>query len=105
MSLQETISEFRRAIGRQYPVLVDAKCNTVSFPKPLVNATAQSFTLNNSSSVLFNVDIGADVSILCKLTYKNTFQDSRLICLNKSAIVLIGYGGTNMEVLGSVTAS
>ena len=87
-----------------YLLMIDAKCNTVSFPKPLVNATVQPFTVNNSSNVLFKVDTRADVSILCKPTYVNTFQDAKLIGLDKSAIVLTAYGGTDMEVLGSVTA-
>ena len=34
----------------------------------------------------------------------NTFQDAKLIGLDKSAIVITGYGGTDIEVLGSVTA-
>ena len=87
-----------------YLLMINAKCHTVSFHKPLVNATVQSFTVNNSSNVLVNVDTGADVSILCKPTYVNTFQDAMLIGLDKSAIVLTAYGGTDIEVLGSVTA-
>ena len=43
------------------------------------------------------------MSILCKPTYVNTFQDAKLIGLDKSAIVLTAYGGTDIEVLGSVT--
>ena len=69
-----------------------------------MNATVQPFTVNNSSNVLFKVDTGADVSILCKPTNMNTFQDAKLIGLDKSAIVLTAYGGTDIEVLGSVTA-
>ena len=66
-----------------YLLMIDAKCHTVSFPKPLVNATVQPFTVNNSSNVLFKVDTGADVSILSKPTYLNTFQDAKLIGLDK----------------------
>ena len=87
-----------------YLLMIDAKCHTVSFPKPLVNATVQPFTVNNSSNVLFKVYTGADVYILCKPTYVNTFQDAKIIGLDKSAIVLTAYGGTDIEVLGSVTA-
>ena len=50
------------------------------------------------------MDTGSDVSILCKPSYVNTFQDAKLIGLDKSAIVLTSYGGTDIEVLGSVTA-
>ena len=39
-----------------YLLMIDAKCHTVSFPKALVNATVQPFTVNNSSNVLFKVD-------------------------------------------------
>ena len=46
------------------------------------------------------------MSILCKPAYVNTFQDEnkRKKSLDKSAIVLTAYGGTDIEVLGSVTA-
>ena len=56
-----------------YLLMIDAKCPTVSFPKPLVNATVQPFAVHNSSNVLFKADTGADVYILCKPTYVNIF--------------------------------
>ena len=84
--------------------MMDAKCHTVYFHKPLVNATVQPFIVNNSSNVLFKVDTGADVSILCKPTYVNTFQDAKPVGLDKSAIILTVYGDTDIEVLVSVTA-
>ena len=106
MSLQEQHVNSVVEVGNSTPYLltIDAKCHTVSFPKPLVNATVQPFTVNNTSNVLFKVDTGADVSIICKPTYVNTFQDAKLIGLDKSAIVLTAYGRTDIEVLGSVTA-
>ena len=55
--------------------------------------------------MLFKVDTGADVSILCKPTYVSAFQVAKLICLDKSAIALTAYGGTDIGVLGSVTAN
>ena len=64
-----------------YLLMIDAKCHTVSFPKPLVNANVQPFTVNNRSNVLFKVDTGIGVSIFCKPTYVNTFQDAKLIVL------------------------
>ena len=87
-----------------YLLMTDDKCHTVSFPKPLVNATVQQFTVNNSSNVLFKEDIGADVPILCKPAYVNTFQADKCIGLDKSAMVQTAYGGTDINVLGSVTA-
>ena len=43
--------------------------------------------------------------ILCKPIYVNTCQDAKLIGLGKLAIDLTGYGGTDIEVLGSSTAN
>ena len=68
-----------------YVLMIDAKCHTVSFPKPLANATVQPFTVNNRNNVLFKVDTGDDVSIHCKPTYVNTFQDAKPIGLDKLA--------------------
>ena len=101
---QQVNSVDEKGNSNPYLLMIDAKCHTVSFPKALVNDTVQPFTVNSSSNVLFKVDTGADVSILCKPTYVNTFQDAKLIGLDKSAIVLTAYGGTDIEVLGSVTA-
>ena len=84
--------------------MIYAKYHTVSFPKPLVNDTVQPFTVNTRSNVLFMVDTKADLYIRCKPTYVHTFQDVKLIGLDKSAIVLTAYGGTDIEVLGSVTS-
>ena len=101
---QQVNSVEEKGNSNPYLLMIDAKCHTVFSYKPLVNATVQPFTVNNSSNVLFKVDTGADVSILCKPTYVNTFQDAKLIGLDKSAIVLTAYGGTDIEVLSSVTA-
>ena len=96
---------FPEEMGYSNPCLLmlDAKCQRVSFLKPLVNATVQPFAVNNSSNVLYQGDTGADVPILCKPTHVNTFQDVRLIGLDKLAIVLTAYSGTDIMVLGSVT--
>ena len=69
--------------GNSYLLMISAKCHTMSLPRPIVNITVQPFTVNNSSNVLFKVDTGADVPILCKPTYVITFQDAKLIGLDK----------------------
>ena len=69
-----------------------------------MNASVHPFTVSNNNNVLFKVDTGADVFILCKPTYVNTFQDAKLIGFVKSAIVITAYRGTDIEVLGSATA-
>ena len=41
--------------------IIDARCHTGPFPKPIVNVTVQPLTANDNSNVLFTVDTGAAV--------------------------------------------
>ena len=54
-----------------------------------VQETTSEFRIGNgSSNVLFKVDTGADMYIHSKPTYVNSFQDAKLIGLDKSTKVL-----------------
>ena len=87
-----------------YLLLLDATCNSVTFPKPVVNASVQPLTAPHSTNIPFKVDTGADVSILSKPDYIHTFQDPELCDLQKSSIVLTAFGGSDIVSLGSTTA-
>ena len=87
-----------------YLLSLDATCNSVTFPKPVVNASVQPLTAPHSTNIPFKVDTGADVSILSKPDYIHTFQDPELCDLQKSSIVLTAFGGSDIVSLGSTTA-
>ena len=86
-----------------YLLSLDATCNSVTFPKPVVNAIVQPLTAPHCTNIPLKVDTGADVLIISKTDGIPTLEDPELSDLQKSSIVLTTFGGSDIVSLGSTT--